>query len=340
MIFGELASSCIRRHPYRHFSALAFALVLAAGFTEPASAADPVPIKFAGSYNSVADIPVIVSISKGFFRSRGIEVEVEPAEEPGAKFKALSEGTAILSNADSVAVLREMSGANQSFSILATTGRVGDQRGCWARPALGPTHDLAGKRVALGRAGAIELAWLLAQRGLTTKDIEMPVVSSLDLPDALDQKRIDVACAGLESFARVRKLIPSGSRLTARPAAEQGQGGTAPASDLLLVVPRKLVSDDPGLAARITEAVLEGVRYTRTHPELAAATVASFFKDGPRAILADLKLVEFRGDRPQDLEQARSQLKTTASLLQKASFFEANVDVDKWFDLRSPKATN
>src|SRR3984893_17278478 len=137
-----------------------------------AAAAQPAKLDIAASNTWWGQVPIMLAIDKGYFKEQGIETELQNIGASGDRIAALTAGSVAFSNLGRIAAIVEMARGNQSFYFFANIDDSPGNEGCWARPGFADFKALKGKKVAANTSAQITMNGLLANEGMTEKDIQ------------------------------------------------------------------------------------------------------------------------------------------------------------------------
>ena len=243
----------------------------------------------------LGQVPILVAIDKGFFREQGLDVQLQIIVNSADRIRAVSAGSAVFSNLGRPAVLSEMARDNDSFVFFGNVDDAPGQEGCWARPGINSFAELRGKRVAANASAEVTLAGLLANSGMTLKDLDYQSLQGTEMPPALAHGDIQAACVWQPLLDRLKQAVPDGRLLgTDKDTAVYRRFGTMTAPDVL-IMSRKFIQASPQQARGLAVAILKGAELTIQHPDEAAAITSRYFHQTPEQILPALKEFRFYG---------------------------------------------
>ncbi len=309
-----------------------FAIWLAAVALLHGAAARAVELDVAASNTWWGQIPIMVAIDKGFFREQGIETELKNIPSSGDRIAALTAGSVAFSNLGRIAAIVEMARGNQSFAFVANIDDSPGNEGCWARPGLNSVADLRGKKVAANTSAEITLNGLLENAGMTERDVQFVNLPGPEMAAALAKGDVDAACVWQPLLANVQAGTPGGKLLGLDSDTPNYRKFGAMASPDVMIVSRKLITEQPALAAKLMAAVFKGVDYTNEHPEDTAQTVAHYFRKTPEEVLAAMKTFKFFGERDwvEHMKLHAGQMQYLAQWLYDAGKIPTLPDTAKW----------
>ena len=241
-------------------------------------------------------VPLMVAIDKGYFKEQGIETELKNIPASGDRIAALTAGSVAFSNLGRIAAIVEMARGNQSFYFFANIDDSPGNEGCWARPGFANFRSLKGKKIAANTSAEITMNGLLANEGLTERDIQFVNLPGTEMAAALAKGDVDAACVWQPLLANVMKGTPGGKLLgTDKDTPNFKKFGTMASPDVM-IISRKLVNEQPELARKLAVAIFKGVDYTNNHPQKTAETVAHYFGKPPAEVLAAMKSFKYFGE--------------------------------------------
>ena len=309
-----------------------FAIWLAAVALLHGAAARAVELDVAASNTWWGQIPIMVAIDKGFFREQGIETELKNIPSSGDRIAALTAGSVAFSNLGRIAAIVEMARGNQSFSFVANIDDSPGNEGCWARPGVNSVADLRGKKVAANTSAEITLNGLLETAGMTERDVQFVNLPGPEMAAALAKGDVDAACVWEPLLANVRAGTPGGKLLGLDSDTPNYRKFGTMASPDIMIMSRKLVTEQPAVAAKLMAAVFKGVDYTNEHPDETAQTVAHYFRKTPEEVLAAMKTFKFFGERDwvEHMKLHAGQMQYLAQWLYDAGKIPTLPDTSKW----------
>ena len=269
---------------------------LAAGaIARPARAQALTRLDLAASNTWWGQVPLMVAIEKGFFREQGIEVELKHIPASGDRVAALTAGSVAFSNLGRVAVINEMARNNQSFYFFANIDDSPGNEGCWARPGISSFTELRGKKVAANTSAQVTMNGLLANVGMTEKDIQFVNLPGPEMAVALAKGDVDAACVWEPLFSNVKKAVPDGKLLGLDSDTPNFKKFGTMASPDIMIIARKLVDEKPELARKLVTAIFKGVEFTNANPQEAARLAASYFRKTPEEVMEGVKSFKYFG---------------------------------------------
>lgn len=306
---------------------------LAAGVaSRPVRSQQLTRLDLAASNTWWGQIPLMAAIDKGFFHDQGIEVELKNIPASGDRLAALTAGSVAFSNLGRVAAIDGMARSNESFYFFANIDDSPGNEGCWARPGFNSFTDLRGKKVAANTSAEITMNGLLANVGMTEKDIQFVNLPAPEMAVALAKSDVDAACVWEPLLSQVKKAVPDGKLLgldTDTPGYRQF--GTMASPDIM-IISRKLVDEQPALARKLATAIFDGVQYVNANPDATAALVAHYFRLSPEAVLAGMKSFKFfgRDNWRQHMELHAGQMQFLAQWMFDHGKIPSLPDTKKW----------
>jgi NitT/TauT family transport system substrate-binding protein len=275
--------------------ALLGAALMHAALMSVGIAAEPAQLDIAASNTWWGQVPIMLAIDKGYFKDQGIETELKNIAASGDRVAALTAGSVAFSNLGRVAAIVEMARGNKSFYFFANVDDSPGNEGCWARPGFADFKSLRGKKVAANTSAEITMNGLLANEGMTEKDVQFVNLPGGEMAGAIAKGDVDAACVWQPLLDGVMKAAPGGKLLgTDKDTPNFKKFGTMASPDVM-IISRKLVDEQPELARKLTIAIFKGVDYTNANPEDTAKTVAHYFRKDPEEVLAAMKTFKYFG---------------------------------------------
>ncbi|MBV9735986.1 MAG: ABC transporter substrate-binding protein [Acidisphaera sp.] len=298
----------------------------------PAAADELTPLKVAGSVIWWGQIPIMVAIEKGLFKKQGLDVTMENIPASGDRVAALTAGSVQFSNLGRIAVITEAARGNQGFYFFANIDDSPGNEGCWARPGFANFTALRGQKVAANTSAEITMNGLLANEGMTEKDVQFVNLPGGEMAAALANGNVDAACVWEPLLSNVKKAVPDGKLLGLDTDTPNYKKFGTMASPDIVIISRKLVEQTPDVARRLTVAMFEGVAYTNEHPDETAATVAHNFHKSPEEVLAAMKQFKYFGqdDWQQHMKLHAQQMQFLAQWLFDNHKIPSVPDMAKW----------
>ena len=305
-------------------------VLLAAGISG-ATAADP-ELDVAASNTWWGQIPIMLAIDKGFFKEQGINTELKSISASSDRIAALTAGSVAFSNLGRIAAIAEMARGNKSFYFFANIDDSPGNEGCWARPGITSFKQLRGKKVAANTSAEITMNGLLANDGMTEKDVQFVNLPGGEMAGALAKGDVEAACVWQPLLDAVEKATPGGKLLgTDKDTPNYKKFGTMASPDIM-IISGKLVNEHPDLARKLVVALFKGVAYTNAHPEDTARTVAHYFRKSPEEVLAAMKTFKFFGHAgwEKHMKLHAGQMQFLAQWLYDAGKIPSAPDTAKW----------
>ena len=300
----------------------------------PADAQTPPRLDFAGSVTWIGQVPILLAIEKGFFKEQGLDVRLQVIANSADRIRAVAAGSAAFSNLGRTAVLSEMARGNDSFVVFGNVDDAPGQEGCWARPGIDSIAALRGRPVAANASAEVTLMGLLADAGMTLKDLDYRSLQGTEMAPALAHGDVEAACVWQPLLNRLQQAAPDGQLLgTDKDTATFRRFGTMASPDVL-IMSRKLVQAKPAQARALATAIFQGADFTIAYPQDAAATVAPYFRQSPEQLLAALRDFKFYGNERREAHMRRhqEQMQHLADLLHQAGRLPASPDTARWVD--------
>jgi NitT/TauT family transport system substrate-binding protein len=268
--------------------------------------------------------PVYLGKQKGFFSSRGIDLNLVPEQGGAAIVKGVAEGKYQFgfSNVTSL-MAAEVGGASLKIvaSGVASTGRAGrDFSAIVVRygSTIRSAKELEGKRIAvntLKNLGDTTVRQSVRKAGGDPSTLQFQAMPFSDMPGALQSGTIDAAWVVEPALSEAITL-----------------GGTVLASNLVDTAPdltvaayftgAALAGSDPDLTKRFTEAVNESLRYAAGHPDEVRAVVGTYTQ-----ISETVRLMMILPNWPSDIN--RASLEVLSVLGQEDGIFARPPALDK-----------
>jgi len=277
-------------------------------------------------------VPLMVAIEKGFFREQGIETELRHIPASGDRIAALTAGSVAFSNLGRVAVINEMARGNNSFYFFANIDDSPGNEGCWARPGFNSFKDLRGKKVAANSSARVTMNGLLANAGMTEKDIQFVNLPGPEMAVALAKGDVDAACVWEPLFSNIKKAVPDGRLLGLDSDTPNFKQFGTMASPDIMIISRKLVDENPALAGKLAAAIFKGVEYTNANPKEAAELAAKYFRKPADEVAAGMASFKYFGakDWQQHMKLHAGQMEYLAKWMFDNGQIPAMPDVKKW----------
>lgn len=258
-----------------------FAVLLPAG----AGAAEKILI---GMSNWIGYAPLYLAQEKGFFKARGLDVEVKIIEKVADRRAALAAGH--IQGMCTTADAHVITAANDIpvKMVLALDDSYGGD-GIVAAQSIKKVEDLKGKNVA-GHKGGATLFWtnyVLTQHNMKLSDINMIDMTAGDAASAFVAGKVDAAITWEPHLSR---------------AAGEGKGHVLLDSrktpgvivDALAFRP-DFIEKNREAVKKILEAWFEALEYHKKNPDDANAVMAKFTKDTPELYKKHIEGVRFYG---------------------------------------------
>lgn len=240
-------------------------------------------------------VPLMAAIEKGIFRDQGIETELKHIPASGDRVAALTAGSVAFSNLGRVAVINEMARDNKNFYYFANIDDSPGNEGCWARPGFNSFQELRGKKVAANTSAQVTMNGLLANAGMTEKDIQFVNLPGAEMAVALAKGDVDAACVWEPLFSNVKKAVPDGKLLGLDSDTPNFKQFGTMASPDIMIISRKLVDENPALAGKLVAAIFQGVAFTNANPQEAATLAAKYFRKPVEEVAAGVASFKYFG---------------------------------------------
>jgi NitT/TauT family transport system substrate-binding protein len=316
-----------------NYKKLTFWLIAAALMTGSAARAQ-VKLDVAASNTWWGQLPIMVAIDKGYFKEQGIDTELKNIGASGDRIAALTAGSVAFSNLGRIAAIVEMARGNQNFYFFANIDDSPGNEGCWARPGFADFKALKGKKVAANTSAQITMNGLLANEGMTEKDVQFVNLPPGEMAGAIAKGDVDAACVWQPLLDNVEKAAPGGKLLGLDSNTPNFKKFGTMASPDIMIISRKLVDEQPELARKLAVALFKGVAYTNANPQDAANTVAHYFRKSPEEVLAAMKTFKYFGqaDWPQHIKLHSGQMQFLAQWLYDNGKIPSLPETAKWED--------
>ncbi|BCH19605.1 ABC transporter substrate-binding protein [Mesorhizobium sp. L-2-11] len=258
------------------------------GVTLPASAADPVKLRYLASQGGIS--PHELAQELGYFKDLGIELEnVGYAQGGPASLFALAGGSVDIGGAATAAVLNSIAGGNDFVAAYPSNGiddRVQSSFYVLKDSPIKSIKDIVGKSISVNTLGAhldYTVREALHQNDLPENAANLIVVPGPQLEQTLRSHQVDIAGVGywqstfegpLKANGGVRVIFDDTDVL-----GEIAGGFT--------VLRRDFVEAHPEAARNFVEQSVRAADWSREHPEEARALLAKIFTErGENADLA------------------------------------------------------
>jgi NitT/TauT family transport system substrate-binding protein len=297
-----------------------------------AAMAQPAKLDIAASNTWWGQVPIMLAIDKGYFKEQGIETELQNIGASGDRIAALTAGSVAFSNLGRIAAIVEMARGNQSFYFFANVDDSPGNEGCWARPGFDSFKALRGKKVAANTSAQITMNGLLENAGMTERDVQFVNLPGPEMAAALAKGDVDAACVWEPLLTNVRNGAPGGKLLGLDSDTPNFKKFGTMASPDIMIISRKLVTEQPELARKLAVAIFKGVEFTNAHPQETAETVAHYFRKPPEEVLAAMKSFKYFGqeDWPAHMKLHGGQMQYLAQWLYDNGKIPSLPDTAKW----------
>jgi NitT/TauT family transport system substrate-binding protein len=291
-----------------------------------------VKLDVAASNTWWGQVPIMLAIDKGFFKEQGIDTTLQNIGGSGDRIAALTAGSVAFSNLGRIAAIVEMARNNPSFYVFANIDDSPGNEGCWARPGFDNFQALRGKKVAANTSAQITMNGLLANVGMSERDVQFVNLPGPEMAAALAKGDVDAACVWEPLLSNVRAGAPGGKLLGLDSDTPNFKQFGTMASPDIMIISRKLVTEQPELAKKLTIAIFKGVDYTNAHPQDTAETVAHYFRKPPEEVLAAMKTFKYFGaaDWPTHMKLHAGQMQSLAQWLYDNGKIPTLPDTAKW----------
>jgi NitT/TauT family transport system substrate-binding protein len=308
-----------------------FALLLADGTRAP-SLAENAKLDAALSNSWWGHVPIMLAVDKGYFKDLGIDVDVKSIASSADRARAVTSGAAAFSNLGRIAVISEMANDNKTFYFFANVDDSPGNEGCWARPGIASFKDLKGKKVAANTSAQITMNGLLENEGMAEKDVQFVNLPGGEMAGAIARGDVDAACVWEPLFTNVKNAAPGGKLLGLDSDTPNFKKFGTMASPDIMIISRKLVTEQPELAGKLAVALFKGVEFTNARPQETAETVAHYFRKPPEEVLAAMKSFKYFGREnwPEHMKLHSGQMQYLAQWLYDNGKIPALPETAKW----------
>ena len=223
---------------------------------------------------------VFLGDEKGFFKERGIELNIELAQGGAAIVPAVLSGQTQFGFSNNVSMIIA---ASEGVPIqlvapgVASTGNDGEDFQGVAVPGDSPAQTAADLETAtigvntLNNICGVSINESIRKAGGDPSGVNYVEVPAPDMVAALNSGQIEAACLG-EPF--LGNFLRSGGRVVASNFVDVAEDATIAS----WFTSKKLAQEDPDLVKRFTEAMIESSEYTNDHLDEARATVTTYTK--------------------------------------------------------------
>jgi NitT/TauT family transport system substrate-binding protein len=306
--------------------AVVVTLFAAAGCASGTDGAEkPAAVRVTLGVIPIVDVaPVYLGRQKGFFSSRGIDLDLVQEQGGAAIVKGVTEGRYQFgfSNVTSL-MAAQIAGAPVKMLAggVASTGRVGRDFSAivvgYDSPIRSP-KDLAGKKVAvntLKNLGDTTVRQSVRKHGGDPAEVRFQAMPFADMPAALQAGTVDAAWVVEPQLSESTTL---GHKVLASNLVDTAPNLTVAA--YFTGTPQ--LTKDPDLAKRFTDAVGESLRYAAGHPDEVRAAVGTYTR-----ISETVRFMMILPDWPSGIN--RASLETLAALGQRDGIFPRPPALDK-----------
>lgn len=289
-------------------------------------------LDFAGSVTWYGQVPIMLAVDKGYFKDQGLDVTYRVILSSGDRLASITAGSTAFSNLGRTAVIPAMARGDTSFYYFANIDDSPGNEGCWARPGFASFKDLKGKKVAANTSAQITMNGLLANEGMTEKDISFVNLPPNEMAPALTKGDIDAACVWQPLLNGLKTAVPDGKLLGTDMDTPNFKKFGSMASPDIMVISRALVDKDPATARKLATAIFKAVDETIADPDGTARTVAHWFKKPPEEVLAGIKGFRYYGLKgwPEHMKLHTAQMQSLAQWLYDNRKIPALPEVAKW----------
>jgi len=167
---------------------------------------------------------------------------------------------------------------------------------------------------------------------MSAKDIDYVNLPPNEMAGALSKGDVDAACVWQPLLDGLKKAAPEGKLLgTDKDTDTYKKFGTMASPDIV-IISKKLVDEQPELAAKLALAMFKGSDFAIKNPEEAAKTVAHYFKMTPEDTLAGMKSFKYFGLEgwPEHMKLHAQQMQELANWLYETKKIPQQPEVAKW----------
>jgi len=231
-----------------------------------------VKVLFASATNNV---PMMVAAENGYWRERGLDVTVQVLDTGSEIATALVTGAADIGAGNATSSVPLSRAAGNDFVlvgpyhnnplVVAGTERVAIIAGADSGVRAGDPRSLMGKTVAVTEGNTNEnyLRAYLQANGMTMDDIKAVNLAVPDMPTALSQGNVDAVVPWEPQVSEIIRTQPDAVVLQ--------RGGPYGSSVVGVMVTDEYLADHRDVVEQYVLGAWEGVKFTREHPEEAAA---------------------------------------------------------------------
>jgi NitT/TauT family transport system substrate-binding protein len=153
-----------------------------------------------------------------------------------------------------------------------------------------------------------------------------------EMAAALAKGDVDAACVWEPLLTNVRNGAPGGKLLGLDSDTPNFKKFGTMASPDIMIISRKLVTEQPEQARKLAVAIFKGVEFTNAHPQETAETVAHYFRKPPDDVLAAIKTFKYFGQEnwPEHMKLHSGQMQYLAQWLYDNGKIPTLPDTAKW----------
>ena len=267
--------------------------------------------------------PVYLGKEKGFFRSRGIDLDLVLEQGGAAIVKGVTDGRYQFGFSNMTSLMAaEIGGAPVKVvaSGVASTGRAGRDFSAIVvgyDSTIRTPADLAGRKVAvntLKNLGDTTVRQSVRKAGGDPAAVRFEAMPFAAMPGALQSGKIDAAWV---VEPQLSEAVTLGNKVLASNLVD-----TAPGLTVAAYFAGPLAAKDPDLTKRFTEAVNESLRYAAGHPDEVRAVVGTYTQ-----ISETVRLMMILPNWPSDIN--RASLEVLSGLGQQDGIFTRPPALDK-----------
>lgn len=230
---------------------------------------------------------LFIAKEKGYFKSRGLDVELQSIEGVGDRKQSLV-ANRIQAMAASLDVSVSAAGEGVPMKFVWAFDSSNGADGLIVKQGRGIENvaDLKGKEVAFHRGSASHffLSTILEKAGLTDSDIKAVDMKASEAASAFMAGKVDAAVTWEPHLS---KAVAAGDRVLSTTKDTPGLIAD------VLAVREELVQKDPQTVQALVDALAEATDYLNKNPEDANKILAAAFKMKSEDVAADVKTVKF-----------------------------------------------
>ncbi|HAK73992.1 MAG TPA: aliphatic sulfonate ABC transporter substrate-binding protein [Sporomusaceae bacterium] len=230
---------------------------------------------------------LFIAKEKGFFKSRGLDVELQAIEGVGDRKQSLV-ANRIQAMAASLDVSVSAAGEGVPMKFVWAFDASNGADGLIVKQGRGieKVADLKGKEIAFHRGSASHffLSTILEKAGLSDADIKAVDMKASEAASAFMAGKVDAAVTW---EPHLTKAVAAGDSVLSTTKDTPGLIAD------VLVVREELAQKDPQTVQALVEALAEATDYLNKNPEDTNKILAAAFKMKPEDVAADIQTVKF-----------------------------------------------